>query len=112
MKLPGFTSNATRNQAFCLFLYSNLGIDNMYFLMENVETISNHIMALYAAKMIAFTKNDTSFDVNLEQETDSAAVYIHNSCPGVSVTDGPNYERRIDELYLNKSNPEKSYRLV
>lgn len=84
----------------------------MYFLMENVETISNHIMALYAAKMIAFTKNDSSFDVNLEQETDSAAVYIHNSSPGVSVTDGPNYERRIDEIYLNKSNPEKAYRLV
>lgn len=84
----------------------------MYFLMENVETISNHIMALYAAKMIAYTKNDTSFDVNLEQETESAAVYIHNSSPGVSVTDGPNYERKIDELYLNKSNPEKAYRLV
>ena len=80
--------------------------------MENVETISNHIMALYAAKMIAYTKNDTSFDVNLEQETESAAVYIHNSSPGVSVADGPNYERRIDELYLNKSNPEKAYRLV
>ena len=84
----------------------------MYFLMENVETISNHIMALYAAKMIAFTKNDTTFDVNLEQETDTAAVYIHNSCPGVSVIDGPNYERRIDDVYLNKSNPEKAYRLV
>jgi glutamate dehydrogenase len=84
----------------------------MYFLMENVETISNHIMALYAAKMIAYTKNDTSFDVNLEQETESAAVYIHNSSPGVSVIDGPNYERRIDELYLNKSSPEKAYRLV
>lgn len=80
--------------------------------MENVETISNHIMALYAAKMIAYTKNDTSFDVNLEQETESAAVYIHNSSPGVSVIDGPNYERRIDELYLNKSSPEKAYRLV
>lgn len=97
---------------FSFYRHSNLGIDNMYFLMENVETISNHIMALYAAKMIAYTKNDASFDVNLEQETDTAAVYIHNSCPGVSVTDGPNYERRIDEMYLNKSTPEKSYRLV
>lgn len=84
----------------------------MYFLMEGVETISNHIMALYAAKMIAFTKNDQRFDVNLEQETEQAAVYIHNSRPGISMTDGPNYERRIDEAYLNKSSADKAYRLV
>lgn len=85
--------------------------------MENVETISNHIMSLYAAKMIAFTKKSSQeeeayFNVNLEQESDTGAVYIHNSRPGVSVTDGPNYERRIDERYLNPSNGSKAYRLV
>lgn len=85
--------------------------------MENVETISNHIMSLYAAKMIAFTKKSAQeeeayFNVNLEQESDTGAVYIHNSRPGVSVIDGPNYERRIDERYLNSSTGSKAYRMV
>lgn len=160
---------------------SNLGIDDLYFSLENVETISNHIMSLYAAKMIAYTKSTSeplvvdlgevgsavgvgvsgvggiagtgagasvgttsastaptvpaapaiipataaidacnpasqsaaSFSINLDQESESRAVYIHNSRPGVSMTAGPNYERRIDEIYLNKSLPGSTcYRLV
>lgn len=83
----------------------------MYFQMEEIESISNHIMALYAAKLIAFTKQDASFDVNLEQETEQGAVYIHNSRPGISVIDGPNYERRIDERYLNGSRADGAFRL-
>lgn len=82
--------------------------------MESVDSISNHIMSLYAAKMIAFTKkNDQAyFNINLEQENENGAVYIHNSRPGVSVTDGPNFERRIDAKYLNPSCGECAYRMV
>lgn len=82
--------------------------------MEGVESISNHITSLYAAKMIAYTKkNDQAyFNINLEQENANGAVYIHNSRPGVSVTDGPNYERKIDEKYLNPSAGEGSFRMV
>jgi len=79
--------------------------------MEEIESISNHIMALYAAKLIAFTKSDASFDVNLEQETEYGAVYIHNSRPGISMIDGPNYERRIDNRYLNNSRADSGFRL-
>lgn len=80
-------------------------------MMEGVDTVSNHIMSLYAAKMQAFTKkNDQAyFNINLEQESDHGAVYIHNSRPGVSMTDGPNFERRIDERYLTGNN---AYRMV
>lgn len=31
--------------------FSNLGIDDMYFKLESIETIANHIMALYGAKV-------------------------------------------------------------
>ena len=73
---------------------SNLGIDDVYFGTETVETIANHIMALYGAKIFAYTKNENEFDINLERETDEGAVYIHTSRPGVSQAQGPQHERR------------------
>lgn len=39
------------------------------------------------------------------------AVYIDTSTPGISVLSGPKYEERIDEKYLNPSNPSKAYRV-
>lgn len=90
---------------------SNLGIDNMYFELESVETIANHIMSLYAAKLTAYLKNSAVLDITLEQETDDGAVYIHNSKPGVSQVDGPQYEQRIDAKYLDVSQPERAFRL-
>ncbi|CAG8612448.1 13083_t:CDS:2 [Rhizophagus irregularis] len=67
------------------WFYGNLGIDDMYFTMENIDTIANHILALYGAKIYAYTKNQQSeLDINLERETDEAAVYIHTSRPGIS----------------------------
>ena len=38
-------------------------------------------------------------------------MYIDTSTPGVSVLSGPRYEQRIDEKYLDSSNPEKAYRV-
>jgi hypothetical protein len=66
----------------------------MYFMLESVDTIANHIMALYGAKIFAFTKNESALDINLERETENGAVYIHTSRPGVSTTTGPQVERR------------------
>jgi hypothetical protein len=80
------------------FIYSNndsnLGIDDMYFASESVESIANHIMALYGAKIFAYTKNDNGLDINLERETEEGAVYIHTSRPGVSQLYGPQHEKR------------------
>jgi glutamate dehydrogenase len=75
----------------------NLGIDDMYFSLESVETIANHILALYGAKIFAYTKNEHELDINLERETEDGAVYIHTSRPGVSQLKGPQHERR----YIN-----------
>lgn len=92
-------------------MISNLGIDNMYFKMEDIHVIANHIMALYASKMTAYIQDSKYLDINLEQERDERAVYIHNSKPGVSRIDGPHHEAKIDEKYLDISNKQKAYRL-
>jgi glutamate dehydrogenase len=70
----------------------NLGIDDMYFSSESVEVISNHIIALYGAKMFAFIKNENQLEINLERETENGATFIHTSVPGVSQLTGKNYE--------------------
>jgi glutamate dehydrogenase len=83
----------------------------VYFKLESVETIANHIMALYGAKIFAYIKNDNVLDINLERETDDAAIYIHTSHPGVSMVKGPLHERRIDEKYLDGSTVKRAFRL-
>ncbi|CAG8550783.1 9839_t:CDS:2 [Diversispora eburnea] len=93
------------------WFYGNLGIDDMYFSLESIETIANHILALYGAKISAYTKNENALDINLERETDEAAVYIHTSRPGVSNVKGPQYEKRIDTQFLDVSSTAKAYRL-
>ena len=73
----------------------------MYFSLENVDTIANHILALYGAKIFAYTKHEErELDINLERETEDGAVYIHTSRPGVSQLTGPQHERRY---FLNVS---------
>ncbi|KAJ1953191.1 NAD-dependent glutamate dehydrogenase, partial [Dispira parvispora] len=93
------------------WFYNNLGIDDMYFMLENDETIANHILALYGAQVSSFTKTDGHLDINLEKESEDGAVFIHTSQPGVSQLQGPLHERRIDAKYLDASNPTKAYRL-
>lgn len=93
------------------WFYGNLGIDDMYFQQEPVETIAHHIMSLYAAKIFAYIKNEKALDINLERETAEGAVYIHTSRPGVSQSTGPKHEQKIDEKYLDVSNKTSSYRL-
>ncbi|KAJ3063213.1 NAD-dependent glutamate dehydrogenase [Podochytrium sp. JEL0797] len=93
------------------WFYGNLGIDDMYFQLEPIETIAQHILALYAAKIFAYIKNKSALDINLNRENVDGAVYIHTSTPGVSVQDGPQFERRIDENYLDISTNGNAFRL-
>lgn len=79
--------------------------------MESAETISRHIISLYAAKLSAFLKDSDNLEVNLEQENENGAAYIHSSKPGISQIDGPQYEQIIDQKYLDLSSREKSFRL-
>jgi glutamate dehydrogenase len=76
------------------WFYSNLGIDDAYFAQEPLETIVHHILSLYGAKVAAFARNDTNFEIRLDREESDHAVYIDTSEPGVSNISGPQYEQR------------------
>ncbi|KAJ3088057.1 NAD-dependent glutamate dehydrogenase, partial [Physocladia obscura] len=90
----------------------NLGISDLYFKVEPADTIAQHILALYSAKISGFVKHDEFLDVTLDRETDSNAVFIHTNIPGVGTVNGKNYERYIDEKYLDAETPYRveSYR--
>ena len=98
------------------WFYTHLGIDDTYFQAESVDVISDHIIALFGAKVLAFTKHDPSKLVIDLEHVDAAgrgATFIHTSPPGKTSTEGPGAtcEARIDELYLDKSTPQNAYRL-
>lgn len=76
------------------WFYNNLGIDDVYFIKESPETVANHIMALFGAKIHAFTTNEDGVHIDLKRETDEGAMYIHTSAAGVSEVEGPLHEQR------------------
>jgi glutamate dehydrogenase len=59
----------------------------------------------------AYARDDQQIQIRLDKEATDHAVYIDTSKPGVSVVDGPRYEQRIDEKYLNGSSTKRSYRV-
>lgn len=93
------------------WFYTALGIDDLYFRSESVGSLVNHILSLYAGKVAAYSRDDKRLEIRLDREAEDHAVYIDTSTPGVSVLSGPRYEQRIDEKYLNSSNPQKAYRV-
>lgn len=93
------------------WFYHELGIDDMYFQTETVPAIVNHILSLYAGKVAAYARDDGRLEIRLDKEAADHAVYIDTSKPGVSVIDGPRYEQRIDEKYINASTRDCSYRV-
>ncbi|KAK2465299.1 hypothetical protein APHAL10511_002653 [Amanita phalloides] len=98
------------------WFYSGLGIDDTYFQNESVEVISDHIIALFGAKIMAYTKHDPSklvIDLEKVNKDGSGATFIHTSPPGLTSTEGPGAtcEARIDETFLDQSTAENAYRL-
>jgi glutamate dehydrogenase len=84
------------------WFYSQLGIDDTYFRNETVQVISDHIIALFGAKVLAYTKHDPSkLAIDLEKIDDNGAVFIHSSSPGETATEGPgsNCETRLVVFY-------------
>jgi glutamate dehydrogenase len=74
------------------WFYSHLGIDDTYFQNESLEVISDHVIALYGAKVLAYTKRDpTSLVIDLERvdANGNGATFIHTSPPGLTSTEGP-----------------------
>lgn len=93
------------------WFYNMLGIDDMYFQTETVDSIVNQILSLYAAKVAAYARDDKRLEIRLDKESEDHAVYIDTSKPGVTSFDGPNYEARIDAKYIDISTPSRSYRV-
>jgi hypothetical protein len=87
-----------------LFGTRNLGIDDTYFAHSTSDIIADHILALFGAKLLAYTKHDPEqLVIDLEQFTKpgegvEGAVFIHTSPPGITSTTGPGAtcERRWD----------------
>lgn len=83
------------------WFYSSLGIDDTYFKLETVDTISDHIISLYAAKLVAYTKHrdsDKSLDIDLKKERENDAVFIHSAKSGHGI------EQLIDSKYFDTDN--------
>ncbi|KAG1751101.1 NADH-dependent glutamate dehydrogenase [Suillus lakei] len=98
------------------WFYSQLGIDDIYFQNESPSVISDHIIALFGAKILAYTKHDFNklvIDLEKIDEKGNGATFIHTSLPGLTSTEGPGAtcESRIDSLYLDSSTPSECYRL-
>ncbi|KAJ7600284.1 NAD-specific glutamate dehydrogenase [Mycena floridula] len=97
------------------WFYTNLGIDDTYFRNESdVNVICDHIIALFGAKILAYTKHDPSqLVIDLEKIDDNGATFIHTSPPGQTATTGPGAtcEARIDGLFLDNSTPSNAFRL-
>ncbi|KAJ1915487.1 NAD-dependent glutamate dehydrogenase [Mycoemilia scoparia] len=93
------------------WFYNDLGLDDYYFMTESPETVANHILAIYGSKIMNASKQHDKLTVNLAQKSEQGAVYIHNSQPGISKTEGPHYESIIDKEFLDVSTPELAYRM-
>jgi glutamate dehydrogenase len=93
------------------WFYNELGIDDVYFRTETVNAIANHITSLYAAKVAAATREDKREEIRLDLETEDHAIYIDTSEPGVSHTEGPRYEQRLEEKYLDGPTGKKRFRV-
>jgi glutamate dehydrogenase len=78
---------------------------------SNKCSVSSNIHSLYAAKVAAYARDDKEIEIRLDKEAVDHAVYIDTSKPGISVVDGPRYEQRIDDKYLNSSINNTSYRV-
>lgn len=66
------------------WFYRNLGIDDTYFQNQSAEVISDHIIALFGAKVMAYTKHDpNNLVIELEKisEEGNGATFINTSTP-------------------------------
>ncbi|BFZ57982.1 NAD-dependent glutamate dehydrogenase [Savitreella phatthalungensis] len=102
LKKHGWIPDAVCEQETDYF-YDKLGFDDQYFQYESVITIASHILSLYGAKIQALAQGDNTTDtpVRLVREAEDHAVYIDTSFPGVTDQQGPQFEGRLEERYLN-----------
>ncbi|GAA6024717.1 hypothetical protein JCM11491_005166 [Sporobolomyces phaffii] len=95
-------------QAEIAWFYESLGIDDGYFSLTSPQEVADHVESLYGAKVQAHAAHQDYLEIKLEKESENSAVYIFTSPPGVSLENGPKYEQRIDEKYLDISESSKA----
>ncbi|CAK7236876.1 NAD-dependent glutamate dehydrogenase [Sporothrix bragantina] len=93
------------------WFYNELGIDDVYFQLEGVDVIANHITSLYAARVAANSREDKREEIRLDMEAYDHAIYIDTSEPGKSAIGGPRYESRLESKYLDGSDLSKRFRV-
>ncbi|CAK7221562.1 NAD-dependent glutamate dehydrogenase [Sporothrix curviconia] len=93
------------------WFYNELGIDDVYFQLERVDVIANHITSLYAARVAANSREDKREEIRLDMEAYDHAIYIDTSEPGKSAIGGPRYESRLESKYLDGSDLSKRFRV-
>ncbi len=93
------------------WFYNELGIDDVYFELEQVSVIANHITSLYAAKVAAHSREDKREEIRLDMEASDHAIYIDTSEPGKVAIGGPRYETRLESKYLDGNDPTKRFRV-
>ncbi|KAB5570102.1 Glutamate/Leucine/Phenylalanine/Valine dehydrogenase-domain-containing protein [Coniochaeta sp. 2T2.1] len=93
------------------WFYNELGIDDVYFQLENPRVIANHISSLYAAKVAASSREDKREEIRLDMEASDHAIYIDTSEPGTSAVGGPRYESRLEAKYLDSPDSSKRFRV-
>ncbi|KAJ2361518.1 NAD-dependent glutamate dehydrogenase [Coemansia sp. RSA 2607] len=74
------------------WFYDTLGLDDMYFMVEKPETVAGHITALYGSSLSS-SNTSKAHSVGFESRYENGAMFIHNSVPGISKTDGVSYEK-------------------
>ncbi|KAB5558634.1 Glutamate/Leucine/Phenylalanine/Valine dehydrogenase-domain-containing protein [Coniochaeta sp. 2T2.1] len=93
------------------WFYNELGIDDVYFQLENPRVVANHISSLYAAKVAASSREDKREEIRLDMEASDHAIYIDTSEPGTSAVGGPRYESRLEAKYLDSPDTSKRFRV-
>lgn len=96
------------------WFYESLGIDDVFFARESAEGIANHIHALYACKVQAFS-NDNFTDkplIQYKKEADDHAVFFDTvSLDAKSNSASKHFETRIDDKFIDPSSSiDNSYR--
>lgn len=83
------------------WFYEKLGIDDVYFRIEDPSVIASHITSLYAAKVAASTREDKQEEIRLDMEASDHAIYIDTSVAGATNVSGPKYEERLEAKYID-----------
>jgi len=106
----GWIPEALIGQQIAWF-YNELGIDDVYFQLEQVGVIAGHITSLYAAKVAAHSREDKREEIRLDMEDYDHAIYIDTSEPGKSAVGGPRYETRLEAKYLDGTDAANRFRV-